>query len=71
MEIYYELEENSEEENEIPENISYPKFREDISLWDVCEICDELQEYTKSVGIPVLNSYETVNYLYTLLQSQN
>ena len=71
MESYYEIDENSEEEYETPENISYPQFREDISLWDICEICDELQEYTHSVGIPVLNSYETVNYLYTLLQAQN
>lgn len=71
MESYYEIDENSEEEYETPETISYPQFREDISLWDICEICDELQEYTHSVGIPVLNSYETVNYLYTLLQAQN
>lgn len=61
----------SEEDYVPPESVVSCGWGDDISLWDMCDICDELKEYTQSVGVPLLDSREAVNYLYELLQSRN
>ncbi len=61
---------DSEEGNASSYETTFAKgmYFEDLSLWDICDICDELREYVRSSGISILDSREADCRLYELLR---
>jgi len=59
---------DSEEERVSYETVVKRVHVEDLSLWDICDICDDLREYARSSGIAILDSREADSQLYELLR---
>lgn len=39
-------------------------MQEEISLWRVCDIFEEIKDYTTSAGLPILDSRDAIINLY-------
>lgn len=67
------LDSDSDDEGDFSYSTSIRKdaeLHEEISLWEVCDIFEEIREYITSVGLPILDSRDAVINLYDELNGR-